>query len=66
MFYQNYCIITNKIGFYAKEPYSPLKPHVAIIVFAWGHVEYVMYSWHYFVDYSEYYEEGDNYDDAEE
>ena len=36
MFYQNYCIITNKIGFYAKEPYSPLKPHVAIIGLAWG------------------------------
>ena len=36
MFYQNYCIIANKIGFYAKEPYSLLKPHVVIIGLAWG------------------------------
>ena len=41
-------VFENKIGFYAKEPYSlPLKPHVAIIVLAWrGHAEYIMLCTH--------------------
>jgi hypothetical protein len=64
--------IANKISFYAKEPYSlSLKPHVAIIGFAWGGTLSTLLCTHRiaFVDYSEHHEEGeeyDYYDDAEE
>ena len=64
-------VLQNKIGFYAKEPYSlPLKPHVDILGLASrGCVEYSMYSWQNFCWYSEYYEDGEDYgdyDDVEE
>ena len=36
LFYQIYYSIANKIGFYAKEPYSLMKPHVGLIGLAWG------------------------------